>query len=501
MLELLGGFIKELREAGIPVSLREAIDAAEAVALTPLDDRELLRAALGTTLVKSEEHWASFATAFDVWFSAGALRRAGEEGLSGEGGARLPFDSLPGAGEALEGGGRAGSGTRDGAEAVGDLRRLAVEALASGDARLLAELARLAVARHAGIEAGRPVGVSYYLYRTLRALDLDTARASLLGPLAPAEGEGDGGEEGLVAGAGRPHGRTHRALASRLRRDDVELRIEALRRLVEAEVRRALVAERGAEALGRVLRRPLVEDVDFVHASGEELARMHRALYPLARLLASRLARRRRHRRRGSLDFRSTIRHSLPSGGVPVEPRFRRARPAKPEIVVLADVSGSVAAFARFTLHLVYAISSQFSKVRTFVFVDGVDEATAIFARSATIAEAVARVATEADVVHLDGHSDYGHAFSVFAGRWGGSVGARTNVLILGDARSNYHAPNVEALMGVAARARRVWWLNPEPRGYWGSGDSIVAQYEPFVDGMFECRTIRQLERVVGQLD
>ena len=89
-----------------------------------------------------------------------------------------------------------------------------------------------------------------------------------------------------------------------------------------------------------------------------------------------RLARKRRHGRKGPLDFRNTVRHSLSYGGVPAEPKFRYPRPAKPEIIVVADISGSVAAFARFTLQLVYAISSQFSKVRAFVFIDGVDEVT-----------------------------------------------------------------------------------------------------------------------------
>jgi uncharacterized protein with von Willebrand factor type A (vWA) domain len=230
------------------------------------------------------------------------------------------------------------------------------------------------------------------------------------------------------------------------------------------------------------------------------MARLRRALYPLARALAVRLARRRHHRRRGSLDFRSTIRRSLSSGGVPLEPRFHAAHPAKPEIVVVADVSGSVASFARFTLQLVYAMASQFSKVRTFVFVDGVDEVTRIFDRAASLDEALERVAAEADVVYLDGHSDYGNAFGLFAERFAPEITSRCDVIILGDARNNYHAPNVDALATVADRARHVFWLNPEPRAYWGSGDSIIGAYAPLTAGVFECRNLRQLERFIELL-
>jgi len=238
-----------------------------------------------------------------------------------------------------------------------------------------------------------------------------------------------------------------------------------------------------------------------MHATRDELATLQRALQPLSRKLAVRLARRRRHRHRGPLDFRATVRRSLSTGGVPVEPRFRHPRPAKPEIMVIADISGSVASFARFTLHLVYAIQSQFSKVRSFVFVDGIDEVTRFFEQVDDPAEAVQRINSEADVVWVDGHSDYGHALSIFYDRWAGEVTARTSVLVLGDARNNYHATEDWVLGELRRKARKVYWLNPEPRDYWGSGDSVIATYGAHCDAVVECRTLRQLEKFVGDLE
>ena len=175
--------------------------------------------------------------------------------------------------------------------------------------------------------------------------------------------------------------------------------------------------------MAKTLRKPLPEDVDFMHASRDEMQNLKKAIYPLTRKLAARLARKRRHGRKGPLDFRSTVRHSLSYGGVPAEPKFKYPRPAKPELMVVADISGSVAAFARFTLMLVYAMQGQFSKVRSFVFIDGIDEVTDYFKRRIEdIAEAIHRVNTEADVVWVDGHSDYGHAFEVFWERYGKDI-------------------------------------------------------------------------------
>ena len=331
------------------------------------------------------------------------------------------------------------------------------------------------------MEPGRPVGGTYYLYRTLRRLDLDQVLERLMDQVRAEVPELTPFEE-------------------RLELDEFQTRIEQLRREVEAEIRRRLVADRGVEAMARTLRKPLPEEVDFMHASREEITQLRKAIYPLARRLAVRLARKRRHRRRGPLDFRSTVRHSLSYGGVPAEPKFRYPKPAKPEIFVLADISGSVAAFARFTLHLVYALAAQFSKVRSFVFIDGVDEVTRFFDGVEDIGEAVHKVNTEADVVWVDGHSDYGHVFEAFWNRWGREIGPKTTVLVLGDARNNYHASNSWVLKEMGKRARHVYWLNPEPRAYWDTGDSIIGDYADQTDGVFECRNLRQLEGFVDHL-
>ena len=167
------------------------------------------------------------------------------------------------------------------------------------------------------------------------------------------------------------------------------------------------------------------------------------------------------------------------------------------EIFVIADISGSVASFARFTLHLVYAISGQFSKVRSFVFIDGIDEVTSYFEGVEDVTEAVHRVNTEADVVWVDGHSDYGHAFEVFHDKWGKAIGPKTTVIILGDARNNYHASQSWVVKEMRKKARHVYWLNPEPKSYWDTGDSIVSDYGAHCDGVYECRNLRQLEKFV----
>jgi uncharacterized protein with von Willebrand factor type A (vWA) domain len=484
LLDLLNGFIVELREAGLPVSLTENLDAMAAIEHIPLEERETFKYALAATLVKNNAHWRSFETVFEVYFSLRGAKYGIDDDSLDPDLAELLDDDEDRQGEGDGGSGQSGQGGGD-ALTPEELQQLLYQAMMKGDEALMRAIARQAVKRFAGMEPGRPVGGTYYLYRTLRNLDLDGLLEKMM------EQRRQSAED-----VGEPLS----PLEERLEKDEYEHRVEALKKEIEAEIRRRLVADRGVEAMAKTLRKPLPEDVDFMHASREEMVGLRKALVPLTRRLAVRLARKRRHNRKGPLDFRRTVRASLSYGGVPAEPKFRHPKPHKPEIFVIADISGSVAAFARFTLMLVYAISGQFSKVRSFVFIDGIDEVTSFFEGVEDVTEAVHRVNTEADVVWVDGHSDYGHAFEVFHNKWGKEIGPKTTVIILGDARNNYHASQSWVIKEMQHKARHVYWLNPEPKSYWDTGDSIVGDYGAHCDEVFECRNLRQLERFVEHL-
>ena len=477
MLDLLNGFVVELRNAGLPVSLTENLDAMEAVQHIPLEDREAFKYALGATLIKNHAHWRSFETVFEVYFS---LR--GPEYRIGDGDGDSDLDEMWREMQEMQQQGEGkGQGGMD-SMTPEEIAQMLMQALMNGDQGMMRAMAKQSVQRFAGMEPGRPVGGTYYLYRTLRNLDLD----NMLDKMMEASRQQTDSE--LTS------------LEERLEKEEFSDRIEKFKGEIEAEIRRRLVADRGAEAMAKTLRKPLPEDVEFMHASRDEMVALKKSLAPLTRKLAARLARKRRHRRKGPLDFRATVRSSLSYGGVPAEPKFKAPRIAKPELIVVADISGSVAAFARFTLMLVYAIQNQFSKVRSFVFIDGIDEVTDYFKSTEDIAEAIHRVNTEADVVWVDGHSDYGHAFEVFWERHGKDVGPKSTVLLLGDARNNYHASQSWVVKEIAQKARHVYWLNPEPKSYWNTGDSIVGEYAAFTDGVYECRNLRQLESFVDLL-
>jgi hypothetical protein len=226
---------------------------------------------------------------------------------------------------------------------------------------------------------------------------------------------------------------------------------------------------------------------------------MRRVVAPLARTLATRLAARRRRSRAGEIDLRKTLRKSMNTGGVPIDVVLRKPRPARPELVVLCDVSGSVAGFSHFTLLLVHALRQQFSRVRVFAFIDTTDEVTHLFGPESDLALAVQRITREAGVYTRDGHSDYGNAFTSFTENYPAVLSPRSSLLVLGDARNNYRNPAVDVLRRMVTGSRHAHWLNPEPRHLWGSGDSAAPRYQDVVT-MHECRSAKQLAAVIDQL-
>jgi hypothetical protein len=465
MLGVITGFIDELRASGVPVSMVETIDALKAVEAIDLGTRVALRETLRATLVKNLRHERAFDTAFDVYFSTipANVDETGEEGsgMTGTG---------PG------GGGGEGAGGEMDQQSLFDAL---LDALAGMDEEALRRAVREAVERLAGMEPGRPVGGTYYLYRTLRRLDLERMEALLNESLS--------GDQELSE------------FEQRLLREEVEALIERLREEIQDEIRRRLVADRGREAVAKTLRRPLIEDIDLMHATSNDLAEMEAAIGPLTRKLAARLARRRK-KRAGRLDFRRTVRKSLATGGVPADPQFRHPRPHKPEVWLLCDISGSMATFSRFTLQFTHAMSTHFSRLRSFAFVDTIDEVTDFFGPGIDFASAVQRITTEAEVVWLDGHSDYGNSMETFYNRYGSQLTPRTTVIVTGDARNNYRPARDAVLGDVARSARALVWLNPEPRAYWDTGDSAMSQYGRHCTSVHEVRTLRQLEEFVETL-
>jgi prepilin-type processing-associated H-X9-DG protein len=451
-------FFHRLRDASVPVSMVEVLDAFACLRHVDLADRAQLRAALAATLVKRSQDWHAFEVLFDVCFPLTASRPAG---------------GPPPA--ATVDGGRGETGDDEAEAPPSDvLLRELLEALRHDDEGALRALASLAVERFGGLDTQPEASERYYMYRILRQLELYRLIEAALAD--PEDGDG------------------------RDRREELSRRVDDFRRLLAEQVRQRLSARVGAGQAAELYRDRQLEDVDFLAATATQLRELRRAVAPLARKLAARAAQKRRRRRRGRLDVRRTVRRSLSSGGVPVDPAFKAVRASKPDLYVLADVSGSVVEFAKFTLSLLQAMNQEFAKMRSFAFVDDVDEVTGLLDDGGGDFMDLRGAFARANVVWADGHSDHGNVFARFAERYGGDLDARSTVIVMGDARNNYREPGLATLRTLRGRARRLYWLNPEPRERWDTTDSVMGLYATCCDQVFEVRNLRQLGACIDEI-
>ena len=468
LLRPLLALVANLRDAGVSVSASEVIDATEALRTIDVVERAGLRAALATTLVKSGDDLRTFDLLFDLRFPI----RTGEAGRSM---VMQPREVPGGASRGIVTSLDRSSSEGDGSGAQ-ELLELIMDAIRRGDPEALRALAGMAVGRFGGLENQPDATERYFLYRILRALELSKLMNQMLNAA-----RAEAGDEGI----------DERAL-----RGELAERIEAFKRFLSAQLRDRLAETRGVDEVVRSFDFVATDDVDFLGASPRQLAAMRESIRPLARILATKMARRRRRHDRGRLDIRRTVRRSLSSGGVLLDPAFRRPRIARPDLYVLCDVSGSVAEFASFTLTLLQAMTAEFSRMRSFAFVDGIDEVTDHLHDVASFLE-VRHVLYRADVIRDDGHSDYGSVLDRFWERHGDGLDSRSTIIITGDARSNHRDPQSAALRRIHQRVRRVYLLNPEPADDWNTTDSIVDTYRPALDGVYEVRNLRQLGEAI----
>ena len=475
----LVGFARALRGHGVVVGTSDVVDAGAAAHVLGLEHRERLREGLAAALLRRAGQRQVFDDLYDVWFPAALGDRDG-----------VASQAPP-------------ATVQDRRTRAAELRDDLARALAAGDERALDELAARVVAELGALANAATTG-SYSAQQALDSLAPQTAIAGALARMQDAaqdapggSGDGSGGSGGVGSGTNGPA--SGAGFASRFTRDELRSEVTAFRRRVETETRRRNAEARGADRISRYAVRPPAEQTPFLLAGPAELDELRSAIQPLSRKLATRLAARRRRSSRGSIDVRRTLRRSLSTGGIPIRPALQHASPHRPDLVILCDLSSSVAGFSRFTILLVQALATQFRRVRILGFVNRVDDLT----------DAVIGAAPGSDLSHAfddlsrmtrwHRNSDYGAVFADVVEHHLDAINHRSAVLILGDARSNSTDPQFDMLREIAARARHVSWLNPEPARMWGSGDSVALRYSEIVD-MHECRNVAQLREFVTRL-
>lgn len=226
-----------------------------------------------------------------------------------------------------------------------------------------------------------------------------------------------------------------------------------------------------------------------------DLHRMKVLIAKIAKKLATKHSRRRKRKNRGVLDVRRTLRANAGFDGVPFSTVWKQKKRDRPKIIAMCDVSGSVSQYVRFLLLLLYGLNEVIPRLDSYAFSGRLED--------------VGPVLTKGDfdpamkhIVNTIGMSstDYGQSLSDFKVNHWNTLDRRTTIIILGDGRSNHGDPRLDIFKEMAARAKRVIWLCPEPQSLWGTGDSEMLRYKPWCNQMSHVATLKDLERAVDEV-
>lgn len=504
MEEQVLSFVDLLRRNGVRVSTAEVVDALRCTTIPGmLRSRRRLHAAFSATMVTRPEQSDIFDVLFALFFSGTALEegtdaetRSGTGGAIGATDANRPDVPEETATEEFDGD-LDGRSTSSGSAPTDDLTDLFdPEALRDGtglddDDTAVGNISTGGSATEVAADDAATDGAG-----PVMKIDVDGAGgAHSPGALDPSPGVPtdlrlssdersaliewlDGSRE---AGPDAPESRSPEEIAT------------ILRRLPEAFSAR-LARLRGAgiaSSPGDGLRPAIVDD-----EAERQRELLEASLRRLARSLRGGPTQRTRPHPRGRIHPALTTRRSLRFDGIPFDPVTVRRRDDRAKVVVLADVSLSVRAAARFTVRMIHSMQGSFASVRTLAFVDELVEVTDVL-EAHPIDHALGLI-FGGEVLETEGNSDYGAVFRQLLGE-GERLDRRTSVVILGDGRSNGKDPALDAFAELARRVRRIVWLTPEPAFSWGLGACALPEYAEWCERVDVVRDLTGLERTVDR--
>ena len=471
MQEKVIEFTNLLRKSGVRVSVAEAIDAFESLDELSLDDREIFKDALRASMVKRGDEIPTYDQLFDLFWSGFYDSLQQGFGAINADMSQLGIDPD----ELL----------RQLAELLGqmedgdlDLSELA-KALLTQDLSTLEQMIRDA-AEQAGMERiENMLQVGFFSRRTLEQMDMEGAGQELEQLAARLAEMGLSDEQ--VSGL----------------RNMIQKLMETLRHTVREFTERELQT-RNHDYMEK-FRREMLTEKSFYHLTEAEIQRMREVVHRLAQRIKNILSIRRKRLKRGKRDLHTTLRRNMARGGIPFEVVFKQRRKERPKLVILCDVSSSVANVSRFMLQFCYELQDAFTKIRAFVFVAELGEVTQTF-QDRDVSAAIDRALDGGDVINVYTRSNFGFAFHHFWKNHLSAIDNKTTVMILGDARNNYNDPKAWCIRDIQTKAKNVVWLNPESPSAWGFGDSVMDRYMPYCDIVEECRNLRQLSRIVDEI-
>ncbi len=243
-----------------------------------------------------------------------------------------------------------------------------------------------------------------------------------------------------------------------------------------------------------------LDEKDFLFTDAEERRKLLKETRNLGLILANKFVKYTKSASKGKLLFRKTIRKSLKNGGslydIVLKPKIKK----KPRLILLCDISGSMALYSLFGLTLLFGVVQRFTSVHAFVFIDGITDITKELKNLKF--NNINKILTNwNNYVHVDGHSDYDKSFKDLLDEKIISNSSFNTLIVIGDARNNYRPINTETIDKLSKKFQNIYWMNPERSQYWNTGDSQFYHYQSISKKYSEVRNFEQLKTFINSIN
>ena len=243
-----------------------------------------------------------------------------------------------------------------------------------------------------------------------------------------------------------------------------------------------------------------LDEKDFLFTDAEERRKLLKETRNLGLILANKFVKYTKSASKGKLLFRKTIRKSLKNGGslydIVLKPKIKK----KPRLILLCDISGSMALYSLSGLTLIFGVVLRFRSVHAYVFIDGITEVTKEL-RNLKINNINKILSNWNKYVHVDGHSDYDKSFKDLLDEKIINNASFSTLIVIGDARNNYRPINKETVDKLSKKFQNIYWMNPERSQYWNTGDSQFHNYQSICKKHSEVRNFEQLKTFINSIN
>lgn len=440
-------FVGALRRAGLPISADETRLAAQSIGLLGYQDRGQLKHALSVVLAKSELDKQRFSDCFDRYYD---------------------IKSAPDAQDSEEE--QAKEQTANEVELTPQLEQL----LQASPEQLQLEIQQAGA--NANVEEIRLFtqrGV--YLRRMLQQLDWRELQQAIIDAEAANNIESSPSNAEGTAGSGQIG--AMRSLAAQMQE------------MASDYIERQYLLH--GKPQSEQLRNQMLMEARINRMDPSQVAHCRKLVARIVKRLTRHFKRRKRYFRRGMLDLHSTLRHNMSTDGALFKLHWRRKHRDRPRVFVLCDVSGSVRQYAEMMLLFVYSLQDILPRSQCYAFAHRVEDISALLKARGDIEQAIGTTLHSIG----GGATDYAEALRGFEREAGPMLNRNSVIIVLGDARNNRGDPALETFRRCTSKAGTTYWLNPESRFAWNSGDSVMDQYSQYCDASFEVGTLAQLQR------